>query len=79
MLILSVFSVEVKPNDSGADPFITTIETVQHAEAAPGMPRDNGTGTAQPTSYREQMTETNTTTPQKYHIQEPKGSQKSSY
>lgn len=64
MLILSVFSVEVKLNERGADTLITTTQTKQHVEAAPGMLRDNRTGTAQTTSYREQMTETETTTPQ---------------
>lgn len=55
MLILSVFSVEVKLNERGVDTFITTTQTKQHAEAAPGMLRDNRTGTAQTTSYREQI------------------------
>lgn len=43
---------------------ITTTHKKQGVEAAPGVLRDNGTGTAQSTSAREQMTETETATPQ---------------
>ena len=51
-------------NESGIDTLITTTQTKQCVEAAPGVFRDNRTGTAQSTSHREQMTETETATPQ---------------